>query len=199
MSIEPSLLLELIRTRRTHKAAILSPDPVDPQLVERVLEAARWAPSHGKTEPWHFTVFSGEGRRALGQAFADAYRVEAEAKGNFTQAALESNRDKVWNVPVWIALTLKPGLKPDGSFARPEWEELLAFGAAVQNLHLMATALGLSGQWSTGGQTLSRQVAELVGIPAPARPLGFFLLGHPSGSPPEVTRRPLSEKMSWRR
>ena len=29
--------------------------------LEQVLEAANWAPTHGKTEPWRFTVLSPEG------------------------------------------------------------------------------------------------------------------------------------------
>ncbi len=198
MAIDAADLLALMRARRSHKMPFLKPDPVDPSLIEQVLEAARWAPSHGKTEPWHFTVFTGEGRRALGEAFGEAYRIQAEARGNFTQEAFETSRDKVWKVPVWIALTLKPGLKPDGSFAMPEWEELLAFGGAVQNLHLAATALGLAGQWSTGAQAVLPHVAEFVGVPAPSRPLGFFILGHPGSVPPDVVRRPLDDKVTWR-
>ncbi len=198
MAIEAGDLLALMRARRSHKMPFLKPDPVDPSLIEQVLEAARWAPSHGKTEPWHFTVYAGEGRRALGEAFAEAYRIQAEARGNFAQEAFETAREKVWKVPVWIALTLKPGLKADGSFSMPEWEELLAFGGAVQNLHLAATVLGLAGQWSTGAQAVLPHVAEFVGVPAPSKPLGFFLLGHPSSAAPDVGRRPPDEKVTWR-
>ena len=47
-------LEQAIRTRRTHKA--FAPEPVDPQMLERLFELARWAPNHHLTNPWRFRV-----------------------------------------------------------------------------------------------------------------------------------------------
>src|ERR1051326_6502439 len=48
-------------------------------VIERVLEAANWAPSHGQTEPWRFIVFEGEARRALAEAVVETMRGDGEA------------------------------------------------------------------------------------------------------------------------
>jgi nitroreductase len=196
MMDQSAIVLDVIRARRTSKPALLKADPVPREMIEMVLDAAHWAPSHGITEPWHFTVFTGEGRGALGAAFAAAYEKDATAKGNFDPKAHAGARDRVWPVPVWIMLTMTPATKPDGSPLRPEWEEIAAFGGAVQNLHLQATTLGLSGMWTTGGQVLHPLVGEMLKLPA-GRPMGAFILGYPNVAPNPTPRKPLPEKVTW--
>jgi hypothetical protein len=45
---------DLIRSRRTHKS--FGPEPVAPAVVDELLELARWAPNHHRTNPWRFRV-----------------------------------------------------------------------------------------------------------------------------------------------
>ena len=125
--------------------ARLKPDPVPKEPILTALEAANWAPSHGETEPWRFTVYTGEGRRTLGEAFGAAYRVDSEREGSFKEAIFAAQRDRVWAAPVWISLGLEPALRPDGSPKMGLEEEALALACAVQNLHLVANAQGLAG------------------------------------------------------
>lgn len=40
-----------IHHRRSMGLSRLSPEPVERALIEQMLEAANWAPSHGDTEP----------------------------------------------------------------------------------------------------------------------------------------------------
>ena len=63
--------LSAIRERRTVDLPLLSPDPIDDQTLDTLLEAANWAPNHGRTEPWRFAVFTGEGRLKLADALAE--------------------------------------------------------------------------------------------------------------------------------
>src|SRR5690242_14375429 len=58
-------LLDAIRSRRSFALNQLSPEPIDLAAIPPMLEAARWAPNHGLTEPWRFTVFAGARRQAL--------------------------------------------------------------------------------------------------------------------------------------
>src|SRR5579884_3714727 len=58
-------VIEAIRTRRTTK--LYRPDPVPRELIERVLEAAVWAPNHRLTEPWEFIVVQGAALEQLAQ------------------------------------------------------------------------------------------------------------------------------------
>ena len=45
---------ECIRTRRTVRE--FKPDPVPEAIVQKILQAGRWAPSSSNTQPWHFVV-----------------------------------------------------------------------------------------------------------------------------------------------
>jgi len=191
-------LMTAIAHRRSLGIARLLPDPVPARLIQRTLEAADWAPNHGDTEPWRFTVYTGESRRALGHAFAEAYRLEAERDGDYKQNAWEGQRDRPLGAPVWIAIGMEPALRPDGTLRMSLEDELMAVACAVQNLHLVASAQGLAGMWLSKGLLIHPHVAEFVGLTAPhARLLGFFILGWPGIPWPAGERRPLSEKVRW--
>jgi nitroreductase len=103
-----------IAHRRSLGGARLSPDPVAPHLIQRALEAADWAPSHGDTEPWRFTVYTGHSRHALGEAFAQAYRSDAERGGVFKESVYQAQRERALASPVWISIGMQPALRPEG-------------------------------------------------------------------------------------
>ena len=178
--------------------ARLRPDDVPEALILQALEAANWAPSHGETEPWRFTVYTGEGRRALGEAFGAAYRADTEPSSSFKEASFQAQQERVWAAPVWISLGLEPALRPDGSLKMGLEEEGLALACAVQNLHLVANAQGLAGMWLSQGVLVLPDVGQFVGLTAPhSRLFGFFVLGWPNIAWPEGERRPLAEKLRW--
>lgn len=191
-------LCHAIQHRRSMGVARLLPEPVPRYLIQRALEAADWAPSHGDTEPWRFTVYAEESRRALGDAFAEAYRLDAEREGDFKQTAFDAQRERVWGAPVWVSIGMQPALRPDGSLKMTVEEELMATACAVQNLHLVACAQGLAGMWLSKGVFRHPHVAEFAGLKPPhGRLLGFFILGWPAIAWPEGERRPLREKVRW--
>jgi nitroreductase len=191
-------LMEAIAHRRSLGVARLLSEEVDPALIQRALEAADWAPSHGDTEPWRFVVYTGDGRRALGDAFAEAYRADTEAEGTFKKSFYESQRQRPLTTPVWISLGVEPALRADGTLKMTEEEEVLAVSGAVQNLHLVLAAQGLGGMWLSKGVFKHPHVAAFTGLTAPySRLLGFFAAGWPHIEWPEGERRPLSEKVRW--
>jgi nitroreductase len=79
----------------------------------------------------------------------------------------------------------------------PEWEDLIAFGSAVQNMHLMASALGLASKWTSGAVVLHPSVATVVGFAPDTKLYGFFYVGHPAIAWPTGQRRPIAEKVRW--
>ena len=192
------ILLNAIKHRRSMGVARLLPDAVPPFLIHRALEAADWAPSHGETEPWRFTVYTGESRRELGEAFAQAYRQDAERDGDFKEKSFESQRERAFGSPVWISIGMQPAALPNGGLKMSEEEEIMAVACAVQNLHLVASAEGLAGMWLSKGVFCHKRVAEFIGLTPPhGRLLGFFILGWPAIAWPDGERRPLSEKVRW--
>lgn len=160
----------------------LRPDPVDRALIARMLDAANWAPSHGDTEPWRFTVFMGEGRAELARIFTSVD---------------ENAHKRAFAAPVWIAIGLEPGLAEDGSLKMTMEEEKMAVACAVQNLHLMAQAQGLAGMWHSKGISVHPGVAEKLGLHAPAMLLGFFMCGWPATEWLNGERGPVDEKVVW--
>ena len=182
--------------RRSLGVARLKPDAVDPALLRRALEAADWAPSHGETEPWRFVVYTGDSRRALGQAFADAYKAETPEE-EFRAETYTAQQERAFASPVWISLGVEPALRPDSSLKMSVEEEMMAVSCAAQNLHLVAAAQGLAGMWLSKGVFRSPHVADFEGLPPHGFLLGFFVLGYPAIEWPAGERRPLSEKVRW--
>lgn len=189
-------LLEALRRRRSFSLKQLAPDPIDPAAVALMLEAAGWAPNHGRTAPWRFTVYSGAGRQALSAAFGSAYQQLTPAD-RYSTAAEQAQRDRIWQAPVWISLGMVVVLDERGERRMPEWEELIAVGCAVQNAHLVASALGLGAKWTSGAVATHPHVADLVGLPPPARLLGFLYVGRPAVPWPAAESPAPAERVRW--
>lgn len=190
-------LLRAIAHRRSLGLARLSDEPVDRAILEKAFEAANWAPSHGDTEPWRFSVFTGESRKQLGDVFAEAYHADAEREGRFRAETFEAMRDRGESAPVWISIGMSPGLLEDGKPKMGVEEEGLAVACAVQNLHLVLSAYGLVGMWHSKGVSVHPYVASFLGLEPPSRLYGFFFCGWPKVQWPEGERGPWQDKVTW--
>ncbi len=82
----------VIRTRRTHKA--FAPEPVPPELLEELLELARWAPNHHLTNPWRFRVIeAGRGDGGSSRPRARRRRRNSIARRPSSRATALSEQD----------------------------------------------------------------------------------------------------------
>ena len=145
---------ELLSSRRSVMPKDLSGETVSREEVETLLEAANWAPTHHRTEPWRFVVV--EGREGI-QDYLDLLetwyednkeQIEEEEYSRFLSKV--SSARSVWpeNVSHLILICLVRQSLPDKRL--PEWEEISAVACSVQNLHLAVTASpGLAGFWSS--------------------------------------------------
>ena len=187
-------VFEAIRLRRSVKPEHMKPDPVDRETLDRLFEAANWAPSHGLTEPWRFIVFQGEARQDLAEALC---RTMAD-DGQDTLPADDPRRAKIskktQTAPVIAAIVCAPSTKAN----IVEMEEVESTAMAVQNLHLAARAVGLAGFWSSGKKAFHSKMADFLGLEPPARCLGFFYIGYPAGPWPTSERRPVKDKIIWK-
>lgn len=132
-------LYDVIRGRRDLEA--FAPDPPPRAVIERLIEAATWAPNHRRTEPWRFHVLAGSGRDALADAIAAWAAANGMPEGIGTAA-----RSKLLRAPVAIFVT-----QIAADTAEREREEYAACWCALQNLLLAAHAEGLAAHLSTGG------------------------------------------------
>lgn len=185
-------LEEAIRDRRS--IGRVKPDEVDQALIEKLLQAAVYAPNHHLTEPWRFYVLRGKGREVLGNAYA---QIASEFLENPTseanQAALEKQYDKAFRAPVIIVAVCEPTDSPQ---IDPR-EELAAVHAAVQNLLLQAHALGLGAVWRTGAPSYHTDMKKAFGLRDEHDIVGFIYVGHPIQTPSDKTPPAYESKTIW--
>lgn len=186
-------LFEAIRGRRS--IGKFSSEPVPREQIERILEAANWAPSHHATEPWRFTVLTGEGRRLLGKAYADIAAEEAVRTGQSDNLAeFRSKQEaKAYRAPVVIAVAVSPSPDPHVSLS----EEFAAAHAAVQNLLLAAHALSLGAIWRSGAPMVHPRMKSAFGLAGAEELVALVYLGVPDREAPAGRRRSVADKTRW--
>lgn len=191
--ISAESLKTLILNRRSVYPNQYSGEVVPRESVEEILEAAHWAPNHGRTEPWFFKVFTGEASKRLGQVQADMYQ-QITTEDLFQQSKYDKLKNRPSEASHVIAICMKRGDNPK----IPEIEEVEAVAAAVQNMWLMTSALGLGGYWSSGGVTYKDEFRKWLGLGEADKCLGFFYLGVPAGTiPPGRRNSSWDEKVEW--
>ena len=193
MIVNPEAITHVIRHRRTIKPKQFSDRPIDPEIVAEILENANWAPTHGLTEPWRFTVFTGDARQQLADFLAATYKA-ITPPDQFRQSKYEGMSVNPTLAPVVIAIAMKR----QSSEKISELDELQAVACAVQNMHLTAAAHGLGGFWSTNAAAISDQMREFLNLGTKDRSLGLFYLGYPTGDWPESSRGSIEDKVTRR-
>ncbi len=163
------------------------------EVVNSLLSLAHWAPTHGRTEPWFFYVYSGAALEAFGKDHADLYwqHTPEDKRLETKYTKLEHNGDKASHL---VIAAMKRGENPK----IPVIEEIAAASAAIQNILLGATSLGIASFWSTGGMTHSAALKEYLGLGAEDIVLGLIFLGYTDEPVKEGLRNSvISQKVKW--
>ena len=98
-----------------------------------------------------------------------------------------------------IAICMRRRANPEKIM--PEWEEQAAVACAVQNMHLMATALGVAAYWSSPTTIHEAEVKEHLGLGEEDKCLGMFHVGSASRTVQgayRAKRGAMSDKVEWR-
>ena len=175
-----STLADLIAGRRTIHEFL--PDAVSRSVVHKAIEAARWAPNHRLTEPWHFYLL---GPESIGGIISLNTEIAREKSG--AQAAEEKQR--FWSaIPGWMVLTCDRSDSP----LRAQ-EDYAACCCAAQNFMLYLWMHGIGTKWTTGAVVRDPRFYELLWIDAQAEAVvGMFWYGYPRTCP-VTDRKPLSQ------
>lgn len=191
MNTETSTIADSIANRRTVKPDRYTGKRVNDELVWQVLEAANWAPTHGFTEPWRFQVFVDESKQQL-LDFLNGLDEALNGANDVKKAKREKRFAATSHI---ITIGMKRGDNPK----IPEIEELLAVGAAVQNMWLTAHNLGLGAYWSTGNLAFRPELTTFIGLdPERDQSLGFFYIGdRVEGIPAGRRMSPIQAKVRW--
>ncbi len=180
---------EAIRARCS--IAQVSPQPPDRAVIERLLDAATWAPFHHVREPWRFVVIAGGARATLGGIAADTLQVDGIPPDALAKVR-EKERGKFERAPVVVAMI---ALGADDDVDREE--NYAATCAATQNLLLAAHREGMSGFWRTGRLARERAILDALGVREGERVAGMIYLGYPLRPAAPRVREPGSSKTHW--
>ena len=185
---------DVIRRRRTIKPKQFTDREIDDSVLNEILQNANWAPTHGMTEPWRFSIYVGDARRRLADFLAATYK-EITPSAEFKPNKYEGMSKNA----MFAAVVIGIGMKRQESEKISELDEIQAVACAVQNMHLTAAAYGLGAFWSTNVAAISDQMRDFAGLGKKDRALGLFYLGYPAGEWPSATREPMESKIRWHR
>ena len=165
-------LFECIRARRSIRS--FRPDPIPNDTLDKLLEAARLAPSAGNVQPWAFYIVRNK-----------------QVQDRLADAAL----GQTWMLTAPVILVVCADLPRAGNSYGHRGVELYAIqdtAAAVENMLLAAVAEGLAGCWV--GAFREEVAAKALGIdPAHFRPLALIPLGYSSEAGRTPPKRPAED------
>ena len=135
---------------------------VEPEQLQSLFEAARWAPSSNNEQPWHFIVGT---------------KADPSAHDRLVACLKEGNRKWAFRAPVLILSVARLNLEDEGAPNRHAWHDT---GMAALSLCLQATALGLVTHQMAGFEI--EKARTDLGIPAGYEPVAMIAVGYP-GAP----------------
>jgi len=181
--------MELLQGRRSVRQ--YQSTPVPRELIEQVLEAARWAPSPHGRQPWRFVVLTRqESKQRLADFMGKTWQKNLEMDGQpeeIVRIRLEKSRQRILNAPVLIlpCLYLEDlDRYPDEQRQNDETTMAIqSLGAAIQNMLLMAYDLGLDGGWMCAPLFCPEVVCQALELDTRLIPHALITLGYAAADP----------------
>jgi nitroreductase len=176
---------DAIKNRRSHR--LYKPDPVPREVLERVCEAALWAPSGTNLQPWDITVLTGRPRdEFVALASLAAEDIAPKLRELFDEervAFVKQFFKNLGGAPAVVAITVWRDPDPLTQ------ETITQSGAALmQNLLLAAEAEGLGTCWMSGVLTREKELLKYLGV-EDRHLLAITPIGYADKIPPVVPRK----------
>ncbi|KAF0677216.1 5,6-dimethylbenzimidazole synthase [Profundibacterium mesophilum] len=192
---EKQALYDIIAARRDVRNEFL-PDPIDPDALRRVLEAAHAAPSVGFMQPWNFILIRDEEKRkVICKAFSEANEEAASMFPSERQALYRSLKlEGIAKAPLNIAVTCDRARGGEVILGRTHNKDMDIYSTvcAVQNLWLAARAEGIGVGWVSIFRT--GDLRRLLNMPSHVEIVAYLCLGYVS----ELHSQPELATKGWR-
>ena len=185
------ILLELMRTRRSirfFKKTLISDDH-----LMMILEGSRWAPSAANAQPWKFLIIKDRKiKRKLMNTMKKVGQEVRERYAEFPWGTTSRDPELILKVPVIVAVCAnlnREELRKYDVFPLQHKNEIVSnsISAAIQNMMLMATALGIGSLWITPVST--GEIKRLLRIPETLQLIALVPLGYPARGHTKKTSR----------
>lgn len=156
--------------RRRHSVRSFAATPVTREQLEQIADAGRLAPTAHNDQPWQFVLVTDADTRKKIADLTDYGKFIADS-------------------PACIAV-----------FCEPTKYYLEDGCAAVQNMLLAITAMGLAACWVAGDKKpYAPKVGELLGVPKELKLVALIAVGYPRGEVPRPQKKPLQQVVHWQR
>lgn len=189
---DADIVLNTIKSRRSIRS--YESHPVPRELIEKVLEAGRWAPSGANSQPWEFIIVTKKViREKIASIFMEALNHDRKADPSFPF------KDKKYmkNVPAFIFVCADPRLMETYPKFYPRGVIFIqSIAACIENMLLAATALGLGTVWITIPRHVELQLKDLLSVPEPIRIINVIPIGYPLEKT-ESKRKSLTELVHY--
>ncbi len=149
-------LLSFMKSRRSIRK--YKKEKIPTGIIDKLLEAGRWAPSGKNNQPWRFSVISNSEVKSQLSGLTKYRRIVEEC-----------------DVCIAVFLSLTAAYHRD--------KDMMSMGACIQNILLAAESHGIGAVWL--GEILSRkdEVNDLLGIDRDNELAAVIALGYPDEKP----------------
>jgi nitroreductase len=181
---------ELMCMRRTvlpKRLVLPGPDSIQ---LQALLAAASTGPDHDLLSPWRLVLIPDEHRQSLGQIFAEALR---ERETNISMERMSLCQEKAQRAPMLLLLIVD---FEKGDQKIDLMERLISAGCALQNMLLLATAMGYGSALTSGKALRSKALREGFGLKEGEQAVCFLSIGTEIAQAPEKPRKKTLEFFS---
>jgi len=192
-------LLDIIKNRRSVKE--YSPKKVSNEVLFRILEAGRWAPSAHNAQPWRFIVIHDSAtKQRLAKAMASRWDKDMGKNGiskEQRESLIKASVERFENAPIIIIVCLtmeNMDEYPDDRRKKIEYVMAVqSVAAAIENTLLAAHGEGLGSCWFCAPLFCQDVVRKILKIPQHVDPQALITLGYPADRPNPPPRKTLEE------
>ena len=185
--------LDLVKSRRSIRR--FKTDPVSDENIDKIIEAARYAPSGANIQPWEFLVIKKpELKSGIMQIINDLRNRGNADRPPEKNRALARPTDSPFDTskaPVFIMLLgdqrTRKGLPGKAGQDERKWQSVLtsSLASAFLYMHLAAVSLGLASQWQSGVERpdAREKLGKLLSLPDELIIYDMMVLGYPDAPP----------------
>jgi nitroreductase len=155
-------IIETIKTRRSVRN--FKADPIPDEVIEKILEAGRWAPSGLNNQPWRFAVVTNT-----------ATKEKISKLTHYSKIVLGAHV----LIPVFL----------DTAKSYHREKDIQAIGACLQNMLLEVHSLGLGAVWLGEIIKSNEEIKHILSLGADLELMAVIAPGYPDESPRRTTRK----------